>query len=63
MRHKYGGKFVRDRNKKICEDRKAGKLQKDIANEVGLSRERVRQIIKRAEKFEINGWGETYHGS
>jgi DNA-binding XRE family transcriptional regulator len=48
FKRKNGGGPKKDRNAEICRRYLAGERQADLAQEYGISRERVRQLIERA---------------
>ena len=44
--------YKAERNRKICEERKAGLKLQEIADRYGINKERVRQICLREERLE-----------
>jgi len=53
-KHKFGSPFFHKRNRTIVKKYREGIPLYKLAKEYGLSSERIRQIVGRADWFELN---------
>jgi len=54
IKRKFGSPFFENRNRKIVKEHRAGKPYFKMKKEYDLSTERMRQIVARADWFELN---------